>query len=253
MRTVQSLLSMREPDLARVSSTETSESSPSPVDHRLDSDVHNNESLNLQTSSVRSSARYGRRPSCENEPSSTDNEGSTCCLKTSVEVNQNLQDVHPGVRRSIDATSLNSGSSKTTEEEDLLSNGNCCNGSMITDRDRVFSSAPASTSTPNRREKTAEEKEKDESKPAASVSSVEDESGFSSMSSSQEVGLPNALPISPIKGCHTEVGLPEVPLGRNRHRKWSSSTMAEIQALFKRQRNSFTASEATAESLSVWV
>ena len=254
MRTVQSLLSMREPDLARVSSTETSESSPSPVDHHRDSDAHNDESLNLQN------VGYGGRSSCdgENESSSTDNDSRTCFLKTSSKiiaagVNQNLQGLRPGVRMSIDATSLNSGSSKITEEEDLLSNSNCCNGSIITDRDGVFLNAPTS-STPNKRGKKVEEKEKeDKSKPAASVSSVEDESGFSSMSSFQEVGLPNALPISPIKGCHTEVGLPEVPLGKTRHRKWCSTTMAEIQALLKRQRNSFTASEATAESLSVWV
>ncbi|KAK1129981.1 hypothetical protein K0M31_019670 [Melipona bicolor] len=254
MRTVQSLLSMREPDLARVSSTETSESSPSPVDHHRVSDIHNHQSLNFQNN-LRGSARYGRRSSCENESSSTDNESRTCFLKTSSKtisagVNQNLQGHLPGVRRSIDATSLNSGSSKTTEEEDLPSNSNCCNGSIITGHARIFSNAPASTSTPNKREKEVEKTEKDKSKPAASVSSVEDESGFSSMSSFQEVGLPNALPISPIKGCHTEVGLPKVPLGRNRHRKWSS-TMAET--VLKRQRNSLTTSEATAESLSVWV
>ncbi|KAF3425354.1 hypothetical protein E2986_12526, partial [Frieseomelitta varia] len=228
MRTVQSLLSMREPDLARVSSTETSESSPSPVDHRLDGDTHNDE-VNLQND-LRDSARYDRRSSCENESNST--ESSTSPKIAIVEVNENSEDL-----------------GKTAEKEVQLSNGNCCNGSTITDHDLV-SSAPASTSTPYKCEKKEEE---DKSTPAVSVSSVEDESGFSSMGS-QEVGLLNALPISPmIKGCHTEVGLPKVPLGRNRHRKWSSSTMAEIQNLLKRQRNSLTTTKVTAESLSVWV
>ncbi|CAD1475647.1 unnamed protein product, partial [Heterotrigona itama] len=192
MRTVQSLLSMREPDLTRVSSTETSESSPSPVDHHRDSDTHNDESLNGLQNGLRESVRYGRRSSCdgENESSSTDNDSRTCSLKTSskitVGVNQNLQGrLRPGVRRSSDATSSNSGSSKTTEEEDVSSNNNCCNGSIITDRDGVFSNAPTS-STPNKRDNKVEKKEKDKSKPAASVSSVEDESGFSSMSSFQD-------------------------------------------------------------------
>jgi len=94
-------------------------------------------------------------------------------------------------------------------------------------------------------------------KPASSpVSSAEGESGFFSISSFQEVGLPAsaALPITPIKGCHTEVGLPEVPLDKTRHRRWSS-TPAEIQALFKQHRASIGGMpQTTTESVSVcWV
>ncbi|XP_076302181.1 uncharacterized protein LOC143220411 [Lasioglossum baleicum] len=263
MRTVQSLLAMREPDLVRVSSIENNDSSPSPIDHHQHNNHANGVALNLQNSSfvnstsIQETVAYTRRSSCDrgNESSSTDNDSRTCFLKSpsnTVEVDRNLQNLLPGVRRSIDATSLNSGSSKTTEEEDTLSNNNCFNVSMP-DHDGIFTCTP--TSTPNKRVRKVEKKEKEKSsksKPAASVSSVEDESGFSSMSSFQEIGLPNGLPISPIRGCHTEVGLPEVPLEKARHRRWSS-TPAEIQALFNKQRNSFATSQTTTESLSVWV
>ncbi|CAL7934874.1 unnamed protein product [Xylocopa violacea] len=263
MRTVQSLLAMREPELARISSIENNDSSPSPIDHHRHNNHHNEVSLTLQNNSLVNSislqeaAAYKRRSSSDrgNESSSTDNDSRTCYSKSSsntVEINRNLQNLLPGIRRSLDATSLNSGSSKTTEEDDVLPNNNSFNIS-IPDHESVFTCTPSST--PNRRVKKIETKAKEKyskSKPAASVSSVEDESGFSSMSSFQEIGLPNALPISPIRGCHTEVGLPEVPLENARHRRWSS-TPAEIQALFNKQRNSFTTSQTTTESLSVWV
>ncbi|KOC67263.1 hypothetical protein WH47_00133 [Habropoda laboriosa] len=263
MRTVQSLLAMREPDLIRIS-FDNNDSSPSPVDHHHHHNNHHNEvSLNMQNSSFANSTplqegtSYNRRSSSyrENEPSSTDNDSRTCFLKSSSNtvdvVDRNLQSLLPGVRRSLDATSLNSGSSKTTEEEDVLPNNNSFNVSM-SEHEGIFTCT--TSSTPNRRARKVEKKEKEKSlksKPAASVSSVEDESGFSSMSSFPEIGLPNTLPISPIRGCHTEVGLPEVPLEKAKHRRWSS-TPAEIQALFK-QRNSFSTSQTTAESLSVWV
>ncbi|XP_076621876.1 uncharacterized protein LOC143342168 [Colletes latitarsis] len=262
MRTVQSLLAMREPDLARISSIENNNSSPSPEDHHRHNNHHNEISLSLQNDSfvnsttLQETTSYTRRPSSDrgNESSSTDNDSSTCFLKSLnvVEVDRNLQNLLPGVRRSIDATSLNSGSSKTTEEEDGLPTNNFLNVSLR-ELDGMFMFTP--TSTPNKCNRKIEKKTKErssKSKPAASVSSVEDESGFSSMCSFQEIGLPSALPISPIRGCHTEVGLPEVPLEKARHRRWSS-TPAEIQALFKQHRNSFSTSQTTAESLSVWV
>lgn len=262
MRTVQSLLSMREPDLARISSLENNEFSPSPIDHHRHNNHHNEVPLSLQNSNfvnsttLKEATGYIRRPSSDrgNESSGTDNDSRTCFLKSSnvVEVDRNLQNLLPDVRRSLDATSLNSGSSKTTEEEDGLPNNNSLNVSLP-ENDGMFMFMP--TSTPNRCTRKVEKKTKErssKSKPAASVSSVEDESGFSSMSSFQEIGLPSALPISPIRGCHTEVGLPEVPLEKARHRRWSS-TPTEIQTLFKQHRNSFTTSQTTAESLSVWV
>lgn len=258
MRTVQSLLSMREPDLFRILSIENN--SPSPIDHHRHNNHHNEISLSLQndsfinSTSLREDGTYNKRSNCNrgNESSNTDNDNRICFFKSSsniTEIDQNLQNLLPGIRRSLDATSLNSGSSKTTEEEDVLSNNNnCFNVSMP--NDHIFSCTP--TSTPNKHDRKAE-KEKDQSsksKPAASVSSVEDESGFSSMSSFQEIGLPNALSISPIKG-YQEVGLPEISVEKARHRRWSS-TPAEIQALFHKQRNSFISQTAT-ESLSVWV
>lgn len=261
MRTVQSLLAMKEPDLVRISSMGNNESSPSPVDRHRHNNHHNEVSLTLQnngfanSTSLQENSDYKRHSICDrgNESSGTDNDSRTCFLKSSngVEVDRNLQNLLPGVRRSIDATSLNSGSSKTTEEEDGLPHNTSFNVSLP-EHDGIFMCTP--TSTPVRRSRKVEKKEKEKcskSKPAASVSSVEDESGFSSMSSFQEIGLPGTLPISPIRGCHTEVGLPEVPLEKARHRRWSS-TPVEIQALFK-QRNSFTTSQTTTESLSVWV
>ncbi|XP_026671619.1 cell wall protein RBR3-like isoform X2 [Ceratina calcarata] len=259
MRTVQSLISMREPELARSSPTENGDSSPSPTDHHRHNDHHNDVSLSLQNSftnslSLQDSAGYTRR-SCSdrgNESSSTDNDSRSSYVKSPNNVKRNLQNLFPGVRRSLDATSLNSGSSKTTEEEDVLAINNSFNVS-IPDHEGIFTCTPSAT--PNRRIRKVEKKEKEKcskSKPAVSVSSVEDESGFSSMSSFQEIGLPHGIHILPVRGCHTEVGLPEVPLDKGRHRRWSS-TPAEIQAMINKQRNSFTASETAKESLSVWV
>ncbi|XP_012171866.1 uncharacterized protein LOC100651463 isoform X2 [Bombus terrestris] len=260
MRTVQSLLSMREPDLVRISSIENNESSPSPTERHRYNNHHNEVSVTLQDGSyvnatcLQEAIGYNRCSSYDhgNESSSTDND-SRCFVKSSsniVEISQGFHDLLPDIRRSVDTTSLNSGSSKTTEEEDLLPNNNCFNVS-ISNHKHIYVCTP--TSTPNRRVRKVEKKDKSsKSKPTASVSSVEDESGFSSMSSFQEIGLPNVLSISPIRGCHQEVGLPAVPLEKARHRRWSS-TPAEIRAFFNKHRSNFTASQTTTESLSVWV
>ncbi|KAK2586585.1 hypothetical protein KPH14_011463 [Odynerus spinipes] len=282
MRTVQSLLAMREPDLARMSPVDDGAASPSPVSnhhHHHHHHSHHETSLTLPNDSFVNSnslqeENYGRCSGVSdrgNESSGTEMDNtrvvSSCYLKSSSnsnEVNRNLQNLLPGVRRSLDATSLNSGSSKTTEEEDPIAVSNRENGgSHIAPRELVTSFATGtSTSTPNKRTKRIEKKPNGDvvlmarstrSKVATSVSSAEDESGFSSMSSSfQEVGLPPTLPISPIKGCHTEVGLPEIPLEKVAHRRWSS-TPAEIQALLKRHSASFSTSQTNTESLSVWV
>jgi len=261
LRTVESLLSMREPDLARMTPVEENGSSPSPtVDHHRHHDTSfslSNSNFANSTTLQEATASSGCSNSSRGNESSSghqDDSRSPSLVKTSViEFTRNLQSFVPSVRRSPDTASWNSSSSKTTEEEDILalaaSNGITSNGTPI--------------STLSRTTKRLEKKEsmglvgKPKVKPASSpVSSAEGESGFFSISSFQEVGLPAsaALPITPIKGCHTEVGLPEVPLDKTRHRRWSS-TPAEIQALFKQHRASIGGMpQTTTESVSVcWV
>ncbi|XP_011250831.1 uncharacterized protein LOC105248011 [Camponotus floridanus] len=261
LRTVESLLAMREPDLARVTPIEDNGSSPSPtVDHR-----HHDASLslpndNFANSTMLQEATYAPGSGHGNESINNDQQDdrSGNLIKPPVaEFTRNLHAFVPGVRRSPDTASWNSSSSsKTTEEEDTValatpSNGTTSNGTP--------------TSTLSRTAKRLEKKEsnpgnlagKTKVKPASSpVSSAEGESGFFSISSFQEVGLPpsTAAPVMPVKGCHTEVGLPEVPLDKARHRRWSS-TPAEIQALFKQHRASFGGTPQTVtESVSVcWV
>ncbi|XP_076293540.1 uncharacterized protein LOC143215346 [Lasioglossum baleicum] len=263
MRTVQSLLSMREPDLTRYTPVDNTESSPSPVDHGRHNSHNNEVSLSLQNNSfvnsttVQEAVSYARRRSCDhgNESRGVESDGRTCFMKSLshvAETERSLQSLLPGVRMSIDATSLNSGSSKTTEEEDALLAHSSINVSLP-ENVNTFMFTP--TSTPNKSTRKIEKKEKErysKSKPAFSVSSVEDESGFSSMSSFQEIGLPGVLSLSPIKGCHTEIGLPEIPVDKARHRRWSS-TPAELKSLLKQQRRSFASSQTNTESLSVWV
>ncbi|XP_067211929.1 uncharacterized protein [Linepithema humile] len=260
LRTVESLLTMREPDLARV--IEDSGSSPSPTTehHR-----HHDASLSLPSGNFANSttlqevavyavstASSGRG----NESSSSqqnDNRSPNFAKSSVAEFTRNLQAFVPGVRRSPDTASWNSSSSKTTEEEDAIA--------LATPSNETTSNGTP-TSTLSRAAKRLEKKEsgltrKSKVKPASSpVSSAEGESGFFSISSFQDVGLPSStvLSITPVKGCHTEVGLPEVPLDKTRHRRWSS-TPAEIQALFKQHRASFGGTPQTAtESVSVcWV
>ncbi|XP_011060432.1 PREDICTED: uncharacterized protein LOC105149593 [Acromyrmex echinatior] len=261
LRTVESLLSMREPDLARMTPVEEN-GSPSPtVDHHRHHDTSFSlsssnfaNSTTLQEATVSSGCSNSSRGN-ESSSGHQDDSRSSSLVKTSViEFTRNLQSFVPNVRRSPDTASWNSSSSKTTEEEDILalaasSNGVTSNGTPI--------------STLSRATKRLEKKEstglagKPKVKPASSpVSSAEGESGFFSISSFQEVGLPASatLSITPMKGCHTEVGLPEVPLDKTRHRRWSS-TPAEIQALFKQHRASIGGMpQTTTESVSVcWV
>jgi hypothetical protein len=263
LRTVESLLSMREPDLARVIPIEDNGSCPSPIpDHHRH---HDPSSLSLangnfaNSTSLQESTAYGGCSGRGNEVSSngqpSDNRlPSHLVIKSSVcEFARNLQAFVPGVRRSPDTASWNSSSSKTTEEEDAIGLASSSNGAMST-------GTPTSTlgRAAKRLDKREEKLGKGKVKPSSSpVSSAEGESGFFSISSFQEIGLPSsssALPITSAKGCHTEVGLPEVPLDKARHRRWSS-TPAEIQALFKQHRASFGGTpQSTGESVSVcWV
>lgn len=262
LRTVESLLSMREPDLARVTPVEDNGSCPSPIpDHHH---RHHDPSLSLpsgnfanSTTLLEATAYAGNCSGRGNESSNgrSNDSRSPSLVKPSVaELARNLQAFVPAVRRSSDTASWNSSSSKTTEEDDAIAlAASSSNGATST-------GTPTSTlgRTAKRLEKREEKLGKTKVKPASSpVSSAEGESGFFSISSFQEIGLPSsssALPITPVKGCHTEVGLPEVPLDKARHRRWSS-TPAEIQALFKQHRASFGGTPQTAgESVSVcWV
>ncbi|XP_032670272.1 uncharacterized protein LOC116843713 isoform X2 [Odontomachus brunneus] len=236
LRLVDSLLATREPDLARVTPVEDNGSSPSPTERHHYHDV----SVTLQSgnfvnsTTLQEAGHVGTERGNESNLVQTGDSGSSCYAKTAVEVNASLQATSlPRTRRSPDTTSWNSSSSKTTEEEDTAA-----------------LAAPSS--------KQLEKKESTcKAKSPVSVSSAESESGFSSISSFQEVGLPSTSSIRPIKGCHTEVGLPEVPLDKTRHRRWTS-TPAELQALYKllysQHRGSFGGSQATSESVSVcWV
>ncbi|XP_014484204.1 PREDICTED: uncharacterized protein LOC106749347 [Dinoponera quadriceps] len=233
LRLVDSLLATREPDLARVTPVEDNGSSPSPTErhhyHDVSASLQSGNFVNSTT--LQEAGHIGGDHRNESSIAQGDS-GSSCFVKNS-EMNASLQATLPRTRRSPDAASWNSGSSKTTEEEDTTA---------------------LATSSP----KQLEKKEPTcKAKSPVSVSSAESESGFSSISSFQEVGLPSTSSIRPIKGCHTEVGLPEVPLDKTRHRRWTS-TPAELQALYKllysQHRGSFGGSQATTESVSVcWV
>ncbi|XP_012279537.1 uncharacterized protein LOC105699254 [Orussus abietinus] len=223
MRTVQSLLAMREPDLARVSMAENNT-------------CHVDRDASLQ-------------PNFANSTAMQDSFGGELERSGYVKGNDDRGNpLLPGTRRSLDATSLNSGSSKTTETTTTTEEDDAAVPGILGPIEREFMGTP--TSTPIRKKRQEKEVVRMRSKPATSVSSAEDESGFSSMSSFQEVGLPGG--ISPIKGCHTEVGLPEIPLDKVRHRRWTS-TPSEIQTLFKRHSTSFVGNQPTTESFSVWV
>lgn len=228
------MLATREPDLARVTPVEDNGSSPSPTERHHGHHYHD-VSATLQSggfansTTLQEAGHVGTERGNESNLAQAGDSGSSCYAKTA-EVNASL----PRTRRSPDTTSWNSSSSKTTEEEDT-----------------------AALAAPS--PKQLEKKEPScKAKSPVSVSSAESESGFSSISSFQEVGLPSTSSIRSIKGCHTEVGLPEVPLDKTRHRRWTS-TPAELQALYKllysQHRGSFGGSQATTtESVSVcWV
>ena len=179
MRTVQSLLAMREPDLARVTSMEENGSSPSPVDH------HNNLSLSLQSNNFVNSTTLpaasfvGSSPDRSPELSNEGDNRSLCksSFRTAETNDNQLTSLLPGARRSLDATSLNSGSSKTTEEDEVLPTCKTFVDSIA--KRESFGSDPRSV-------KNVEKNVvKIRPLPSNSASSAEDESGFSSMTSFQ--------------------------------------------------------------------
>ncbi|KAF7988643.1 hypothetical protein HCN44_001216 [Aphidius gifuensis] len=97
--------------------------------------------------------------------------------------------------------------------------------------------------------------------------SADDESGFSSMNSFQDVGIPvttatttttstTMLPINNSPGLHTEIGLPDVPIDKNI--KWPSNTI-DLQLKIKNYKNEYinnnsnNNNRAKVEQRSVWV
>ncbi|XP_035730921.1 uncharacterized protein LOC118445478 [Vespa mandarinia] len=281
MRTVQSLLAMREPDLSRISPFEDSGISPSPTNnhhhhhhhhhHHLRQDSSLSQRDNFVSTSMVQEDNYGNcigdsEQDRENEEQERELVNDSNCLQfDSRDICQlKLTTCNTGIRTSVDATSYNSASSKTTEEEEQIIVTNRDN--TLETREHVCKNNGNVTSTPMKCTKRLEKKgginnngisdlmvRNVRTKLANSVSSAEDESGFSSMSSFQEVGLPTS-PITPIKGCHTEVGLPEIPIQKVPRRRWSS-TANEIQALIKRHSSAanFPTAQTNSESLSVWV
>ncbi|XP_058793114.1 uncharacterized protein DDB_G0271670-like [Phymastichus coffea] len=267
MRTVQSLLVMREPDLARVNVQQDSA--------LFDQQPDATSLLSLPANFVNSTALHdGGGGAVAIDESMISRKGSVNgSSKTSSQTT--LVPISPAVRRQ----SIASACAKNAEDEDraslidlakqengeqgLQSNGYChalplsstpnaqrikkhdgkdLHGKLLRDLALNSSNEKVTTSRP---------------KTSTSVCSAEGESGFSSLSSFQEVGLPQ-IPVPntppPIKGgCHTEVGLPEVPIETVRHRRWSS-TPAECHALLKRLSGSFANGTPNGtKSYSVWV
>ncbi|XP_014614794.1 PREDICTED: uncharacterized membrane protein DDB_G0293934-like, partial [Polistes canadensis] len=293
MRTVQSLLSMREPDLSRVSPYDDSGISPSPTSnhyhhhhhhhhHRHDSSsmsqgdnfMNNTSSIVVQDDNYvrcidESERELVNETNCLEYQNRDDNCQTKLLSSSNTDVNRNIQNLLPGIRNSVDGSSYNSvvSSNKTTteDEEQIIIVSNRDNIIDNNTRERICNIGNNNTSTPlTKSHKRIEKKGINgggindlmvravRAKLANSVSSADDESGFSSMSSFQEVGLPTS-PISPIKGCHTEVGLPEIPIEKVAHRRWSSNP-TEIQALIKRHSAAnFPTNQTNNESLSVWV
>lgn len=190
MRTVQSLLSMRDPDLMKMSSMDDNASMTLSVDHHHH---HHESSLSLQpnnfansttlppdtssTSFISGGSDRGNESSNETD-NSTSNRTTLCKNSTSsIDANDNLS-LLPRARRSLDATSLNSGSSKTTDDEVLTNADNNFVVDSIAKRDFFNVESRAM-------KKIEKDGVKIRPKPSNSVSSAEDESGFSSMSSFQ--------------------------------------------------------------------
>lgn len=161
MRTVQSLLLMREPDLAKMSCENLQLS-----DDKILNETHDFETGNFANSTILADVNgcFSSSPRSSGQNETLDEiskRESSLCSST------------PGARNSIDSTSLNSGSSKEDEVQSNIGNAvpftkqaHLVNGKRIRDGNATWHPKSRTTN---------------------SVSSVEDESGFSSLSSFQEV------------------------------------------------------------------
>ncbi|XP_044586700.1 uncharacterized protein LOC123266503 [Cotesia glomerata] len=288
LRTAESLLAMREPDLS-FSSSSSRNSSSSLTASAVTGDDENTSAYVImdytQSSDGSKSTNsinlddFSQIEDClsinEREP---DNRLSSF-HKSSMDMSAGSTSTLQPFSKSFDCASLNSSSRKIEEEEhhsisfnvniqnNINSNININDKNMSNIMSEVRQCTSTPNSTVNRRAKykspAAETKDQRDSRlkeKPTSISSAEDESGFSSMNSFQDVGLPQltvrpATPVTPVKpaGYHSEVGLPDVPLDRINHRRWSS-TPAEIQAMFRRYKNTYLSNQSSnAETLSVWV
>ncbi|XP_015125118.1 uncharacterized protein LOC107046907 [Diachasma alloeum] len=229
MRTVESLLAMRHPDLAITSSSSfsstfssasSSSCASSTHEHTIDDD-NNNISLTQFHNDIK-----GANSTLISDGSFIEEELSF---------------------RSLNSTFLNAECKPIEKKEDKKK-------SPLSSISRQLFKQTGS-STPNSKAKRPVKEDrrtalKDDK--TNNINMADDESGFSSMNSFQDVGLPMTTVLSPIKGCHTEIGLPRVPRDKTNHRRWSS-TPVELQTLLKKCSNGFMPNRSNVESLSVWV
>ncbi|CAD6239832.1 GSCOCG00002381001-RA-CDS [Cotesia congregata] len=276
LRTAESLLAMREPDLSFSSSSSSSRNSSS----SLTASAVTGDDENTSASIIMDYTQSPDGSKSTNSINLDDFSRIEDCLSINErEPDNRLSSFHKSsMDMSTGSTSTLQPFSKSfdcaSEEEEHHSisfsvniqnniNSNDKNMSNIMNEVRQCTSTP--NSTVNRRAKynspAAETKDQRDSRlkeKPTSISSAEDESGFSSMNSFQDVGLPQltvrpATPVKPAGYHHSEVGLPDVPLDRINHRRWSS-TPAEIQAMFRRYKNTYLSNQSSnAETLSVWV
>lgn len=241
MRTIESLLATRELDLATISSSpfsstlssasSTSSACSTSSSSIIDKDSNNNNNKKTLSTILRYQDKDSRRISS---------------LST---INGSFIDDEYSFKQ-LDDTFIESDENKKFNNDD-----NCVKigqGGL-----KNLYSGSTTVSSPSMRlqvNKTATIKDDElRDKPALSA---DDESGFSSMSSFQDVGIPvsTLLPIN--GGLHTEVGLPEVPLDKNIHRRWASSPI-DLQSKLKNYKNGFinnnNNNRAKVEQQSVWV
>lgn len=231
LRNVESLLVMRHPDLAIVSSSSFSSTLSS-----------------ASSSSCASSTHEHAIDDDNNNISATQFHDNTKLVNSTLIAHSPTADDEKSFR-SLNSTFLNSEISKTIEEKDKKKN------SPLSAISRQLFRQTGSSTPKTKAKKLVKDDRlamlKDDK--SHNVNCPDDESGFSSMNSFHDVGLPMPTSaLSPIKGCHTEIGLPQVPLDKTNHRRWSS-TPVELQTLLKKCSNGFRPNRTNTESLSVWV
>ncbi|XP_011315351.1 uncharacterized protein [Fopius arisanus] len=226
MRTVESLLSMRHPDLAIVSSSSFSSTFSSASSSSCASSTHEH-AIDDDNNNIASQFH-------------NDSKGANSTLISNCSfIDDELS------FGSLNSTFLNAECKTITENEVKI------NSPLSSISKQLFKQTGSSTPRPKSKKTVKDDRLttlKDDK--TNNVNCRDDESGFSSMNSFQDVGLPTVL--SPIKGCHTEIGLPRVPIDKTKHRRWSS-TPVELQTLLKKYTNGFLPNRSNVESLSVWV
>lgn len=192
LRTAQSLLNMPEPVLTQC--VETSVTEPSDI----------------------LSSTFSRKLSLQEPPSSPSVGSCNSLVHTSCSRN----------RKSFDASSIYSSTSKMTDVGEFDNNA-LTSGleSAFAGRSMLSSQSPSQNQCKGRISNQGNsmlEGDYELLNPSKPQQLSEDESGFSSMSSFQEVGLPLSVPPRS-EGSFQEVGLPVVDEAMPKHRRWSSS------------------------------